>query len=494
MPPMPLGPRPFRSLSFTLLAALPATALAAPAAAPPTFRGAPAAEKEAAVAAVERQAADLTGLADQIWGFAETALKETRSSKVLADYAERQGFKVERGVAGMPTAFVASFGEGRPILGILGEFDALPGISQKAQPEKEALTEGAPGHGCGHNLFGAASLGAAVAIKERIAAGRLKGTVRFYGTPAEEAIGGKVYMARAGLFDDLDAALAWHPDSQIRADTKSSQAIADLMVSFHGKAAHAAFDPWNGRSALDAASLFTHAIDLMREHVRPSVRMHYVFTDGGQVPNVVPERAAVWPWLRDSQRTGVEDLLARARQAAQGAALAAGVEGEVKVQGGSWEMLVNFPGERLLQRNLAWLGPLRFSDEEQRFARRIQAATAVPEKGLDGTIQPLEENPGEPEGGSTDVGDVSWIVPVVHLSVTTAPVDAPWHAWPVVACAGMSIGHKGLVYAAKALAATGLDLMADPAALAAVRQDFARRRGEVEYKGYIPDGPPRSPG
>lgn len=489
---MPLGSRAFRPASFTLLAlALAAPAAAAPPA-PASFRGAPAAEKEAAVAAVERQAADLTSFADQIWGFAETALKETRSSKVLADYAERQGFKVERGVAGMPTAFVASFGEGRPVIGILGEFDALPGISQKAQPEKEALTEGAPGHGCGHNLFGAASLGAAVALKERIAAGRLKGTVRFYGTPAEEAVGGKVYMAREGLFDDLDAALAWHPDSQIRADTKSTQAIADLMVTFHGKAAHAAFDPWNGRSALDAASLFTHAIDLMREHVRPSVRMHYVIPGGGEVPNVVPERAAVWLWLRDSQRAGVDDLIARARQAAQGAALAAGVEGEVKVQAGSWEMLVNFPGERLLHRNLTWLGPLKFTDDEQSFAKRIQAATAVPEKGLDGTVQPLEEKPGEPEGGSTDVADVSWIVPVVHLSVTTAPVDAPWHAWPVVACAGMSIGHKGLVYAAKALAATGLDLLADPAALAAVRRDFEERRGEVKYKGYIPDGPPNS--
>ena len=496
MPPMPLGSRSTRSFSRTLAPALAAVLLAAggslaAAPAPAPFRGAPAADKEAAVAAVERQAADLTALSDQIWGFAETALEETRSAKVLADYAERQGFKVERGVAGMPTAFVASFGQGRPIIGILGEFDALPGISQKAQPEKEALVEGAPGHGCGHNLFGAASLGAAVAIKERIAAGRMKGTVRFYGTPAEEAVSGKAYMAREGLFDDLDAALAWHPDSQVRADTKSSQAIADLRVSFHGKAAHAAFDPWNGRSALDAASLFTHAIDLMREHVRPSARMHYVFTGGGEVPNVVPERATVWIWLRDSKRTGVDDLLGRARHAAQGAALAAGVESEVKVQGGSWEMLVNFPGARLLHRNLSWLEPLRFSEEEQRFARRIQAATAVPEKGLDGSVQPLEENPGEPEGGSTDVADVSWIVPTIHLSVTTAPVDAPWHAWPVVACAGMSIGHKGLVYAAKALAATGLDLMADPAAMSAVRQDFEQRRGDVRYKGYIPDGPPR---
>jgi aminobenzoyl-glutamate utilization protein B len=477
------------------LASAASPAAAAPVKPPikPMFRGAPVAEKQAAAAAVERQAADMTSLSDQIWGFAETALRETRSSKVLADYAERQGFKVERGVAGMPTAFVATYGEGKPVIGILGEFDALPGISQKAEDHKEPLEAGAPGHGCGHNLFGVASLGAAVAIKEQIAAGKRKGTVRFYGTPAEESVGGKAYMAREGLFDDLDVALAWHPDSGIRADTKSSQAIADLLVEFKGKAAHAAYDPWNGRSALDAASLFTHAIDLMREHVRPSVRMHYVVKDGGQVPNVVPEKATVWLWLRDSHRTEVDELLARAKKAAQGAAMAAEVEGQVKVQAGSWEMLVNLPGERLLHDNLAWLGPLRFTEEEQTFAKKIQATTGVPQKGLDGTVQPLDENPGDPEGGSTDVADVSWIVPVIHLSVTTAPVDAPWHAWPVVACAGMSIGHKGMLYASKALAATGLDLLADPAALAAVQKDFKERKGDVVYKGYIPEGPPPVP-
>lgn len=473
--------------------AAPAAAQASRSARPAELRGAPAAEKQAAVAAVERQAADLAGLADQIWAFAETALRETRSSKALADYAERQGFAVERGVAGLPTAFVASYGEGRPVIGILGEYDALPGISQQASPEKAALEAGAAGHGCGHNLFGAASLGAAVAVKERIAAGKMKGTVRFYGTPAEEAVGGKSYMAREGLFDDLDAVLVWHPDASVRADTKSSQAIVDLLVEFRGKAAHAAYDPWNGRSALDGATLFTHAIDLMREHVRPSVRMHYVITGGGQVPNVIPEKAAVWIWLRDAKRTVVDELLARTRQAAEGAALAAGVESEVKVQGGSWEMLVNMAGARLLHKNLTWLGPLQFTAEEQQFAKKIQAATGVAEKGLDGSIQPLEDKPGEPEGGSTDVGDVSWIVPTLHLSVATAPVDAPWHAWPVVACAGMSIGHKGLVYAAKALAATGLDLLADPQALAAVRRDFEERRGEVAYKGYIPAGPPPVP-
>src|ERR1044071_4737068 len=206
-------------------------------------------KKEEAVAAIEKHKAELTGLSDQIWAFAETALRETRSSTVLSDYAEKQGFEVKRGVAGMPTAFIASYGEGRPLIGILGEFDALPGISQKASTTKEPLEAGAPGHGCGHNLFGAASLGAAVAIKELIAAGKLKGTIRFYGTPAEEDVGGKVYMARDGLFNDLDICLAWHPDDRIRADTQSSQAIVTFTVEFKGKASHEAGDPWNGRTA-----------------------------------------------------------------------------------------------------------------------------------------------------------------------------------------------------------------------------------------------------
>jgi len=251
-------------------------------------------KKEEAVASIEKHKSELTNLSDQVWAFAETALRETRSSKVLADYAERQGFEVKRGVAGMPTAFVASYGQGRPIIGVLGEYDALPGISQKAAPAKEALEAGAAGHGCGHNLFGAASLGAALAIKELMAAGKLKGTVRFYGTPAEEAIGGKAYMARAGLFNDLDVCLAWHPDDKTHVDVDSSQAIVDFVVEFKGKAAHAAADPWNGRSAVAGLEFFLAGLNRMREFVKPTVRMHYTIQKGGDVPNVVPEYSRLW--------------------------------------------------------------------------------------------------------------------------------------------------------------------------------------------------------
>jgi aminobenzoyl-glutamate utilization protein B len=448
-------------------------------------------KKDEAIASIEKHKAELTTLSDQIWAFAETALRETKSAKVLADYAEQNGFKVERGVSGMPTAFIATYGDGKPIIGILGEYDALPGISQKASPVKEALEAGAAGHGCGHNLFGAASLGAALAIKELIAAGKLKGTIRFYGTPAEESVGGKIYMARDGLFNDLDVCLAWHPDSETRADTQSSQAMIDFIVEFHGKAAHAAYDPWNGRSAVDALELFTHGLNMLREHIKPTSRIHYTIVKGGDVPNVVPEYAKLWCWVRDSQRSEVDAMFARVQKIAEGAGLMAGVEANVTVQSGDYELLINMTGAKLLHENLMWLGPIAFTAEEQNFARAIQRACGVEEKGLKSAIVPLEGQ--EPSGGSTDVGDVSWVVPTLHLSVTTAPAGAPWHAWPVVASGGMSIGHKGMIYAAKALAAAMVDLFEDAKVREAIRAEYEEKTQGHVFKPYIPAGPPPLP-
>ncbi len=475
---------------MSLLAAALLAAAASGAVSPPASK-ADVRKKEAAAAAIDARRADLVSLADQVWGFAETALRETRSAALLADYAEKQGFRVERGVAGMPTAFVASYGGGRPVIAVLGEYDALPGLSQKAVPERAVLAPGAPGHGCGHNLFGAASLGAAVAVKELMAAGKLPGTVRYYGTPAEEAIGGKAYMVREGLFRDVDVALAWHPADRTHADMQGGQALVDVIVEFHGRTAHAAFDPWNGRSALDAAELFTHGVNMMREHVKPSVRMHYVIPDGGDVPNVVPDHAKVWLWARDFERRGVDEVLARLRKVAEGAALMAGVTGKVTVQAGDYEILVNESGARLLDANLRRVGPLAFTPEEEEFARELQKAAGVEPSGMDTAIGPLEGQ--EKEGGSTDVGDVSWNVPTLHVSVATAPRGVPWHAWPVVAAGGMSIGHKGMVLAAKTLALTMVDLFDDPAARAAVRAEFERKTQGFVYKAYIPDGPPPVP-
>jgi aminobenzoyl-glutamate utilization protein B len=451
------------------------------------------AEKKTAAATIDKSSAEMTALSDKIWAYAETALKETQSSKALADYAESKGFRVTRNVADMPTAFVAEFGSGKPVIGIMGEYDALPGISQKAQPTRDALAAGAPGHGCGHNLFGVGSLGAAIAIKDLIAAGRLQGTIRFFGTPAEEAVGGKIYMLRDGLFRDVDVMLAWHPGDETQSDTKSTQALVDVIVEFRGRAAHAAYDPWNGKSAVDGLELFTHAVNMMREHIRPTSRLHYAILEAGKVPNVVPDYAKIWIWARDNERPEVDRLLARLRQITQGAALSADVDATLTVQGGDWNMLVNMTGQRAAWENMNWLGPIAFSDDEQTFAKTIQRETQVAPKGLAGNLKPFDANPGPAEGGSTDVADVSWNVPTIHLSVTTAPLAAPWHAWPVVACGGMSIGHKGMMYASKALAATMIDLYRDPQLVQNIRQEFAKKTEGITYKPYIPEGPPKAP-
>ena len=445
------------------------------------------------MSSIEKRSSDLVRISDEIWAFAETALREVNSSRTLADYAEAQGFIVRRGVAGMPTAFTAEYGTGKPIIGIMGEYDALPGISQKAQPTKEALNIGAGGHGCGHNLFGVGSLAAAVSVKELLASGKLKGTVRFYGTPAEEAVGGKIYMARDGMFNDLDVCLDWHPADEIAANTQSSQAMVDFIVEFKGKAAHAAADPWNGRSALDGVELFLDGINMLREHVRPSVRMHYVIKEGGDVPNVVPEHAAIWMWVRDSKRSGVEAVFGRVKEIAKGAALMAGVESEVKVQSGDYEILVNQRGAQALQKNIEALGPIIYTAEEVAFAKRIQEVTQVEQTGLDGTIHPLQKTKEDPEGGSTDVGDISWIVPEITINVTTAPKKAPWHSWAVVACGGMSIGHKGMLFAAKSLAMTMVDLFESEQLRQEIRHEFETRRGGHVYQPYIPEGPPPIP-
>ena len=448
-------------------------------------------KKTEAIASVENNQTELIDLADQIWHHPETALREHKSSKVLADAAQRHGFVVERGVAGMPTAFVASYGSGSPIIGILGEYDALPGLSQNTTTERDPLEPDAPGHGCGHNLFGSASLGAAIAIKDLIERGLLSGTIRFYGTPAEEAIGGKIYMARDGLFDDLDVCLAWHPSDKTQADTQSTQALVDFTVEYRGRTAHAAYDPWNGRSAVDALELTTHGLNLMREHIKPSSRIHYTIVDGGQVPNIVPEKAKLWCWLRDWERTEVDSLLQRVRKIVAGAAIMAEVEAILTVESGDYELLVNMAGAKLLHQNLQLVGPVEYTESEQAFARAIQKTVGIPEVGMDTSIHPLEGQ--DQQGGSTDVGDVSWVTPTLHLSVATAPKGCPWHHWAVVASSGSSIGHKGMLRAAKVLAATMVDLFENPSLRDEIRREFEEKtKGEI-FSPYIGDRPPPVP-
>lgn len=454
------------------------------------FSQAPRPMKQSAVALVEKQRAELIRVSDEIWGFAEVGLVETKSSEVLASYAERNGFTVQRGVAGMATGFVASYGSGRPIIAILGEFDALPGISQKATPTREPLHAGQAGHGCGHNLFGAASMGAAVAIKEMIAAGTLRGTVRFYGTPAEESIGGKIYMIREGLFKDVDVALVWHPDDKTTVDNLGAQANVQFMVEFRGRTAHAAADPWNGRSAADASEAFTHGINLLREHVRPTVRLHYTVERAGDVPNVVPDYARVHTWVRDSRRPGVDTVFARVREIARGAALIAGVEHTLTIQTGTSDMIILDRGLKLLHDNMSWIGAPTYTDAEQTFARTLQANTNQPQVGMKAQLAPLAPILPDPPGGSTDVGDVSYVVPTLHFYGATAPSGVPWHAWPVVASSGMSIGHKGMMAAASTLAATAVDLFIDATSRDAVRAEFEAKTKGITYKWLVPDGPP----
>jgi aminobenzoyl-glutamate utilization protein B len=412
---------------------------------------------------------------------------------MLSDYAEAKGFTVQRGVAGMPTAFVASYGQDRPVIAIMGEYDALPGISQKASAVREPLQEGAAGQGCGHNLFGAASLGAAVAIKELIAAGALKGTVRFLGTPAEESIGGKIYMIREGVFTDVDAVLVWHPDDATKVDYEGSQANVQFFVEFRGRTAHAAADPWNGRSAADAIEAFTHGLNLLREHVKPTVRIHYTVQRAGDVPNVVPDYARILTWVRDSRRPGVDEVFARVQDIARGAALIAGVEHTLTIQTGYTDTNILESGLKLLHENLALVGEPSYTAEEQAFARALQKATSKKEVGMDAALEPLKPIASDPPGGSTDVGDVSWIVPTLHFTVATAPKDVPWHAWPVVASSRMSIGHKGMMRAAQALAATAVDLFQDASRLESIKEEWAQKTKGITYKWLVPDGPPPIP-
>lgn len=428
----------------------------------------------------------LIKVSDVLWECAEIALQEYKSAKFLEETLEKEGFRLDREVAGLPTAFVASYGSGKPIIGILAEYDALPGLSQEATSHQKVRIEGGAGHGCGHNLFGAGSVGAAISLKIVMEKNRIPGTVRLYGCPAEEDVGGKLYMARDGLFDDLDACIAWHPDYKTEVDVDGSQAIDDLEIEFTGKTSHAAFDPWKGASALDALEMTTFGINLLREHIRPSVRIHYVITDGGEIPNIVPEKAKLWVWVRDSTREGVKIVVQRIEDIARGAAIATATVTKVNHKGSYHEMFVNMTGSRAMQKNLEWIGPIKYTGEDQIFAKKIQGETEVDEKGAICTISALKEPAKDPEGGSTDVAEVSWIVPTIHLSTTCAPHGIPWHSWAVVTSSKHPIGYKGMILAAKVMATTALDLLFDKDLLIEMRKEFDEKRNGYIYKSGIP--------
>ncbi len=451
--------------------------------------------KKEAFSAIDSSKDAMMQAARHIWEFAETALMEYKSSSELAAFIEARGFAVQRGVAGLPTAFVASYGSGKPVIGILGEYDALPGLSQKpGLARKEALNQGDPGHGCGHNLFGVGSASAAIALKDVMTRHNLKGTIKFFGCPAEETVVGKVYMAREGLFDDLDICLDWHPDSENDVSLDTSNALNNFEVTFTGKTAHAAGDPWDGRSALDAVELMDVGVNFLREHVHPTVRIHYVIPEAGKAPNVVPDRARVWYFVRGKDRAEVDEVYARVLKIAEGAALMSGTEHDVYLITGVYNKLVNRAVAAVMHRNLELVGAPRFTDEEQAFARDVQKYLGKKEDGMSVKIKPLEEPKGYSGGGSTDVADVSWIVPTASLGIACWPLESPGHSWAVATCSGSSIGFKGMTVAAKIIAASAIDILQDPAIIEKARAEFKEKTKGFVYRSAVPAGQkPRLP-
>ena len=439
---------------------------------------------------INQKSDELITISDNIWQAAEVAFREEKSAEYLMAYARQNGFYVDSDLAGMPTAFTATYGEGSPVIGIIGEFDALPGLSQTTVPYKNELIDGGAGHGCGHNLFGTASLGAAVAIKELIEKGSLKGTVKYFGTPAEEKFFGKLWMIREGVFDNLDVVMDWHPADKTEANVQPSLALVDFMVEFTGQSAHASADPWNARSASDALELYTHGINSYREHIKPSVRIHYHIQDAGQVVNVVPDYSRIWVRVRDITRDGLVPVYDQVRKMAEGAAIMANVDHNVSLISGIHDLLPNRTGGVVMQKNLETLGDIQYSEEEIMFALEMQENNGKPKIGIDGKIRPLRETLESPGGGSTDVGDVSYNVPVVSLAATTAPKGVPWHSWSVVASSGMSIGHKGMLHAAKALGMTMVDIFKDENLRKDIKKEFDERIGEYKYDPFLDPGPP----
>ncbi len=448
-----------------------------------------AAQKKAFAAAVDARSDEAWKIASDIWAWAEPGYGETKSSAALAAYLEKAGFKVERGVAGIPTAFTATFGSGTPVVGILGEYDALPDISQDAVPVRQPRAAGnGNGHACGHHLFGVASATAAVAVAEQLKAGTIKGTVRFYGCPAEEGGAAKVFMARDGLFKDCDVCLHWHPASRNTAGEQACLARIAAKFRFRGTPSHAASAPEKGRSALDALVLTMHAVELLREHTPDGTRLHHTVTAGGGAANVVPEFAEGFFYVRHPNAEVVKQLYARVLKCAQAGALATETRLEVEYLGGTMELVPNNTLAAVAKANLAALNDLKYTPEEAAFAARIQD-TLADKPPLDDVTRVYDPPVGK-GFGSTDVGDVSWVVPTGGFGTSCWVPGTPGHTWQATAAGGTSIGRKGMLLAAKVMAANAWDLYADPKLVAAAKAEFARRTAGTAYAPMLEKGQP----
>ncbi len=466
---------------------------------------------------IESNQKTFTDLSDAVWGFAELGYKEVQSSKLLEDALEQQGFKLQKGVAEIPTAFIASYARGSgPVIGILGEFDALPGLSQDCVPYRKPLAEGAPGHGCGHNLLGVAGIASVFALKQAMDAGELQGTIRYYGCPAEEGGAAKGFMAKAGLFDDVDIVLTWHPDTFNGVMWGNFLANYRVVFKFHGRPAHAAADPYNGRSALDAVELMNVGVNYLREHMVPDARVHYVtINGGGTAPNVVPAEAASLYSVRTAKMEQLNPLFERVKDIAKGAALMTGTTVDIEINSGMSNLLMNETINNVLQQELQAVGAPKYDKQEVEFAQEISKSippdsfeTSAPLYGLEPDEiaamkkQVLHEDvlrPFKPEivqPGSTDVGDVSWVAPTGQITTTCSALGTPGHSWQIVAQGRMGIGHKGMLYAAKVMALAARDFMTNPELVRTAKDEFRRRRSAIDYTSPIPDSvkPPLATG
>ncbi|WP_241521278.1 amidohydrolase [Kineobactrum sediminis] len=440
---------------------------------------------------LEREQGKYAALAHEIWEKAELGYLETRSSRLLQEMLAEEGFTIESGVAGMPTAFVASYGSGEPIIGILAEFDALPGISQTASPKREPDPDKTSGHACGHHLFGAGSTAAAIAVRHWMQEHDVSGTVRLYGTPAEEGGSGKVYMVREGLFAGVAAVLAWHPSDKNAANPVTTLANKSAKFGFHGVSSHAAVAPERGRSALDAVEAMNHMANMMREHIPQEARMHYVITRGGSTPNVVPDFAEVFYYLRHPDAGTLEDLWERLLDVARGAALGTGTEMVSEVNHGNHSMLPNETLAEAMYNNLVRVGGVKYDDDDLAFASELAQSLNSREDDLALAAVRIEPMGPLQSMGSTDVGDVSWQVPTSQVNTATwVPGTAP-HTWQAIAAGGTAIGHKGMLVAAKTLALTAGDLFLHPALLDAAKEELEQRRGkDFEYQPLLGDRDP----
>lgn len=439
---------------------------------------------------VEARAEHLGELATQIWEWAELGYKEERSSALLRSALEKAGFRVDVGVAEIPTAFIAEYGDGEPVIALLAEFDALPGMSQAASPIRTPLIEGASGHACGHHLFGAGSVGAALAIADWLERTQMEGTIRLYGTPAEEGGSGKVYMVRAGLFDDADIALHWHPRDRNAAWAATTLANKSAKFRFHGISTHAAAAPERGRSALDGVEAMNHMVNLLREHVPQETRIHYVITRGGAAPNIVPDFAEVFYYVRHPQVEQLQEIWTRVEAAAEGAAMGTGTRVEREIIHGNYNMLPNETLARLMHEHLERVGGVDYDKAETAFAESLRTTLGRVDLPLSSAadIQPYRLEHGK---ASTDVGDVSWALPTTGLVTATWVPGTAAHSWQAVACGGTSIGRKGMLNAARTLAHTAAGIYQNPAVILQAREEWQERRGiDFDYVPLLGDRQP----